>query len=95
MIKEAPCQTQRGLIVRLWRTDLASDLRKYVVGVAADQSDRANHDHQDYREHHRVFGDVLTALLSPKLTDGFNHIAPLIGHSTSFRYTQKPKFAVV
>ena len=57
---------------------LASDLRKHVIGVSANQSDRANDDYQDYREHHRVLGDVLTALLSPKLTDGFNHCMPPI-----------------
>src|SRR6266404_8691204 len=66
---------QRDTVRRLLRTThLASDLRKHVVGVAADQFDRANHDYQDYREHHRVLGDVLTTVLGPKLTDGFNHL---------------------
>ncbi len=69
---EAPCQTQRGLGVRLVR-HLAGDLRKHVVRIGANQFDRANHDHQDYCKHHRVFGDVLTALFSPKLTDCFDH----------------------
>src|SRR5712692_4976041 len=72
---KAPCQAAARLVVRLVR-HLASDLRKHVVGVAADQSDRANHDHQDYREHHRVFGDVLTALFSPKVTDCLDHCLP-------------------
>ena len=76
-IRESPCQTQRGLVVQLLHHG-ASDLRKHVVGVAANQSDRANHDHQDYREHHRVFGDVLTVLFSPKLTDCLDHCLPPI-----------------
>jgi len=74
---KAPCQTQRGSVVQLIR-HAALDLRKHIVGVAANQSDRANHDHQDYREHHRVFGDVLTALFSTKLTDCFDHCLPPI-----------------
>ena len=58
---------------------LTSDLRKYVVGVAADQPDRADHDDQDYSKHHRVLGDVLTALFSPKLMDISYHCLPPIG----------------
>jgi hypothetical protein len=60
------------------RTHLASDLRKHVVGVAANQSDRANHDYQDYCEHHRVLGDVLTTLFNPKFTDCLDHRLPPI-----------------
>jgi hypothetical protein len=44
---------------------LAADRREYVIRIAADQSDRANNYHQDHSQHHRVFGDVLTALLIP------------------------------
>ena len=44
---------------------LASDLGKHIVRVAANESDRANYDYQDYSEHHRILGDVLTAILSP------------------------------
>jgi len=76
---EAPLPNSSGILVkRLLRTHLASDLRKHVVGVAANQSDRSNHDYQDYREHHRVLGDVLTALFNPKFTDSFDHCLPPI-----------------
>jgi len=48
---------------------LARDLREHVVGIAADQSDCANDNHQDHCQHHRIFGDILTLILTPKLTD--------------------------
>ena len=77
-IRGNPLPDATGSIVQLLRCHAALDLRKYVVGVAANQSDRANHDQQDYGKHHRVFGDVLTALFSPKLTDCFDHCLPPI-----------------
>ncbi len=72
---EAPRQAAPGLLVELGcgRRQAASDFRKHVIGAAADQFDRANHDHQDYREHDRVFGDVLTTFLSPKSMDCLDH----------------------
>lgn len=59
--------------MQLLRTHLASNLREHVVGVAADQANGANHDHQNYREHDRVFGDVLATFIGPKLMNCFNH----------------------
>lgn len=47
--------------------DRAADLRKHVVGVRPDQTNRAYNDYQDDRQHHRVLGDVLTAIIGPKL----------------------------
>ena len=76
-IRGIPLPGSSGIIVQLVR-HLASDLRKHVVGAAANQSDRSNHDHQNYRKHHRVFGDVLTAFLSPKLMDCLDHCLPPI-----------------
>jgi len=73
------------MVVQLVR-HLASDLRKHVVGVTADQSDGANHDHQNYRQHHCVFSDVLTTFLSPKLMDCFNHCFPPINDTLKLNF---------
>jgi hypothetical protein len=72
--QEDPATETAGLLVQLLH--LAGDLREHVIGVAADQLDRTDHDHQDYRQHHRVLGDILTAFLSPKLTDSIDHVSP-------------------
>ena len=72
--QEDPANETAGLFVQLLH--LAGDLREHVIGVAADQLDRTNHDDQDYRQHHRVLGDILTAFLNPKLTDSIDHVFP-------------------
>lgn len=43
--------------------DPAANLRKDLVCVAPDQSDGAHDDDQNYSQHHRVFGKVLTFLV--------------------------------
>ena len=53
-------------------------MRKHVVGVTANESDCADHDHEDNREHHCILSDVLTALLSAKLPNFLNHCLPPI-----------------
>jgi len=45
----------------------AADLREDVAGVGADQADGAHDDDEDHREHHGVFGDVLTFFIGPEL----------------------------
>ena len=57
---------------------LTADLRERVIRAAADESHGADHDDQDYRQHNRVLGDVLTAFISPKLIDRFIHCLPPI-----------------
>ena len=53
-------------------------LIEHIVGVAADQTDSADHNHENHGEHHRVFGDILPAIISPPLTDSCDHcIAPI------------------
>lgn len=47
--------------------DRAADLRKHIVGIRTDQTDRADNDYQDDRQHDRILGDVLTAIIGPKL----------------------------
>lgn len=44
---------------------LALDLREHVIGVAADQPDGTNDDHQNYRQHYRVLSNVLPVILVP------------------------------
>src|SRR5579863_9388915 len=45
----------------------AADLREDAAGVGADQADGTDDDDEDHGEHDRVFGDVLTLLVAPKL----------------------------
>ena len=37
---------------------------EYVIRVRANQTDRADYDYKDHREHHSVLCDVLTAIVS-------------------------------
>src|SRR6202047_704282 len=46
--------------------DLAGYRREHVVRVAPDQTDGADHNHQDHGEHHSVFRDVLPFLIAPQ-----------------------------
>jgi hypothetical protein len=48
--------------------DRASDRRKYVVGVGTDQPDRTHHDHQNNRQHHGIFGNILPLIVLPEIT---------------------------
>jgi hypothetical protein len=47
--------------------DRAANLRKYVVGIRADEADGAHDDHQNHGQHHRIFRNVLTTLIVPEL----------------------------
>ncbi len=40
---------------------------KRIIRISADQLERANYDHQNYGQHHGIFGDVLTFFLRPEL----------------------------
>lgn len=46
--------------------DGTANVREYIIGVRADEANRAHHDYEDNRQHHCVFGDILTALIAPK-----------------------------
>jgi len=54
--------------------DRTSDRGKNVVGISANQPDRANHDYQNHGQHHRVFSDVLTFLLRPQFAKPPSHL---------------------
>lgn len=47
--------------------DGAGHVRENVVGVGADEADRANDDHENDGQHHGVLGDVLALFVSPEL----------------------------
>src|SRR5437899_4237871 len=47
--------------------DSAANLRKHIVGIRPDESDRAHDDDENHCQHHRVFLDVLTTLIRPEL----------------------------
>jgi hypothetical protein len=50
----------------------AAYLRKYAVGIAADQAYGAYDNHQNNRQHDGVFGNVLASLIAPKLLYEFH-----------------------
>ena len=50
--------------------------REHVIGVASDQSDSPDDQDQDHRQHHRVFGNVLTLFLRPDSPAKFSHNPP-------------------
>ena len=47
--------------------DGAANVREYIVGVRANESDRAHDDYQNYSQHHRILGDILATFILPKL----------------------------
>jgi hypothetical protein len=46
--------------------DGTADGRKYIVGIRANETNRANHDYQNNGQHHRIFGDILTIVVKPQ-----------------------------
>ena len=52
---------RRGLL------DGAAYLREDVVGIRSNEPNGAHNDNQNDRQHDRVFRDVLTFLITPKL----------------------------
>lgn len=46
--------------------DGAANLRENVAGIGADEADRPHDDHENHRQHNRVFCDILTALIAPE-----------------------------
>jgi len=61
-----PGPTVAGMFVPLLGNRTRS-CREHVVGVSADQPDGTHHKHENYRQHYRVFGDILALLLNPEL----------------------------
>jgi hypothetical protein len=48
-----------------WRSLLnrTGDRREHVVRVRANESNRSDHEYEDYGQHDRIFGDVLTLVI--------------------------------
>jgi hypothetical protein len=40
--------------------------RESVVRVRANEPNRAHHQHQDHSQHHRIFGNVLSLIVTPQ-----------------------------
>jgi len=53
--------------------DRAADFGEYSVGVRPDQPDCANHDHQNHRQHHGVFSDILAGFVFPNVANELRH----------------------
>src|SRR2546425_2817452 len=54
----------------------ASHGREYVVGLGANQSDRAYDNHQNHSQHHGVLRDVLPILCNPESPYACHHGPP-------------------
>ena len=63
-------QGLRGCSVLL---DGAGYLGESVIGIRADQTDGADHQNQDYREHHCILGNVLAPIVCPELGEETAH----------------------
>ena len=53
------------------------DGRKDIVCIGADQTDRAYDKDKNYRQHHRVLGNVLAFLVTAYLPKHIEHVPPL------------------
>src|SRR5678816_3621111 len=53
--------------------DRTGHVRENVVGIAAHQSYGADHNHQNHRQHHCIFSDVLTLVFMPQITHDTHH----------------------
>src|SRR6478735_6024221 len=53
--------------------DGTGHVRENVVGIAAYQSYGADHNHQNHRQHHCIFSDVLTLVFMPQITHDTHH----------------------
>ena len=53
------------------------DGRKDIVCIGADQSDRAYDKDKNYRQHHRVLGNVLAFLVTAYVPKHIEHVPPL------------------
>jgi len=56
----------------------ACDGGECIIGVAADQTNRADNEYQDYSQHHRIFRDVLALFVLPKLKGEVKHYTPFL-----------------
>ncbi len=61
--------------------DRACDGGERIIGVAADQTNRADNEHQDYGQHHGVFRDVLALFVLPELKGEVEHYTPFLAGS--------------
>ena len=59
--------------------DRACYRRENIVGISADQPDRANDDNTNYRQHHRILGDILGLLIYSGFQKIVIHIPPHMG----------------
>lgn len=65
------CEYRKRLL-----TDSAGRGRKGIVRVTADQADCPDNQNQNYRQHDRVFGDILSFFVGPEFPAELKH-APL------------------
>jgi len=71
--------------------DRTANLRKYIVGIGADEPDGAYDDHQNHRQHDGVFGDVLATLIVPELLQQSRHWAPRFSPRVELNFSPLPQ----
>src|SRR2546422_1925409 len=58
--------------------DRACDGGELIIGVAADQTNRADNEYQDHCQHHGVFRNVLALFVLPKVQGEVKHYTPFL-----------------
>jgi len=66
-LKSDSARNNRSLLNRAGHT------RERVIGIRSNQTDRSDHQNQNYRQHHGVFGDVLPRIFRPNSVNKFRH----------------------
>jgi hypothetical protein len=55
------------IVKKSWLLDRAADLREDVARIRSDQPDGAEYNDKNDRQHHRIFCNILPALIRPKI----------------------------
>jgi hypothetical protein len=64
----------------------ASDVGEHIVGVRPNQADSADDDHQNHSQHDRIFGNILTTFIIPKILYKVRHGLRLLSANFQRQY---------
>ena len=72
-----PCRCRGGSVMASLLIKGAAHLRENIVGIRSDEPNRADYEHEDDSQHHRIFRNVLT-FISEEKVDYISHGKPSI-----------------